>query len=108
VRVLCNSQMLCACTSWPTLDGSIFAAGKGFFELPVFSYHEGAQRCAAVFSATAVLCPLCNCQMLCARSSWPTLDRSIFAAGYLSTNISANYFFSSQRHADVPRLTQVR
>lgn len=28
-------------------------------------------------------------------------------AGYLSTNISTNYFFSSQRHAEVPRLTQV-
>ncbi len=41
--------------------------GKDFFELPVFSYHDG----------------------------------------YLSTNISTNYFFSSQRHAEVPRLTQV-
>lgn len=40
--------------------------GKDFFELPVFSYHDG----------------------------------------YLSTNISTNYFFSSQRHAEVPRLTQ--
>mmetsp|Transcript_16210 Transcript_16210/g.48565 ORF Transcript_16210/g.48565 Transcript_16210/m.48565 type:complete len:391 (-) Transcript_16210:635-1807(-) len=40
--------------------------GLGWFELPVFNYHEG----------------------------------------YLSTNYSPNYYFSSQRHPEVPRLTQ--
>lgn len=78
--------------------------GKDFFELPVFSYHDGECRKGV------------HCQRVCvfvhAWSCWPRsylLDNTMCCpAGYLSTNISANYFFSSQRHAEVPRLTQVR